>query len=162
MPKTKVLIITPGTVSDRLSEDLNIKYTVRPEHLAKFQSYIDAMEHYKFYYARYISIPKEQMLEYVDEIIRDWPDISCAVYLDPNTMEGGFYHKSCLGMMDEGNVGVEDFIEALHSHGMSSIPMEMDFDDSIFESGEISIKAYYEESLRIITSIPRATSDSSN
>jgi len=33
---------------------------------------------------------------------------------------------------------------------------------SIFESGEISIRAYYKESLEIITSIPRVPVDSSD
>jgi len=156
MQKTKVLMITPGTVSDRLREDLNIKWTVREEALPKFQKYIDALEHYSFFYASYISQPKEEMLKYVDEIITDWPGISCAVYLDPDTPEGGFYHASILGTLKKGNVGVEDFITALNSHGIASIPMQMDFDDSIFDSGEISIRGYYEQSLEIITSIPRA------
>jgi len=157
MSKTKVLMITPGTVSNRLSEDLNIKYTVREEALPKFQPYIDALEHYKFYYAAYISIKKEKMLEYVDEIIRDWPDISYAVYLDPDLLEGGFYHESCLGLLKDENVGVEDFVAELNSRGIPSIAMEMDYDDSTFESGEISIRAYYERSLDIITSIPRVS-----
>jgi len=158
MQKTKVLIITPGTVPDRLREDLNIKWTVKEEALPKFQKYIDALEHYKFYYASYVSVPKERMLEYVDEIVRDWPGISCAVFLDPDAPEGGFYHQSVLGLLPEGNVGVYDFIAALRSHGMDSIPMQMDYDDTIFDDpGEISIRAYYEEALEIITSIPRVS-----
>lgn len=152
MSEIKVMLIVPGAVSNRLSEDLDIPYTVRREALPEYQVYIDALKDFKFYFFYYTSVPREEMLSCAEQV---WSDISYAVYLDPKTQEGDFYHDSRpVRSLRAGNVGVEDFVEELGMRGMPCIPIQMDFNDDIHEAGEISIRHNYMKCIEYITSRP--------
>ncbi|MFA6195312.1 MAG: restriction endonuclease [Sulfurimonas sp.] len=148
--KTEVLIITPGTVSDRLGLDLDIHYTIDKKYISSYQTYIDAIEKYEFRYASYTSTTKNKMLDYVNEIIHDWPNISYAVYMTPDTLEEMFYHHNTLGTLLSGNVGIQEFINELYKYGIPAMPLKM-----TFEFEELSIRDNYKDSIELITSIPK-------
>ncbi|HXQ35817.1 MAG TPA: hypothetical protein VN843_17510, partial [Anaerolineales bacterium] len=108
MDKTKVLIVLPSTVNNRLDDDLDIRWAVPKDQIAEYQPYIEALDHYEFYYAGWINQPRAKMLALARDIKRKWPDISYAVYLNPNSVEGFFYKN--LRTTAKNIVGVEEFI----------------------------------------------------
>lgn len=150
MDKTKVLIVLPKTVRNRLSEDLDIREAVPDEQRAEYQPYFEAMDHYEFYIAGWIDQPRSKMLALTKDIRRRWPDISYAVYLNPNSTEGSFYenHK----VTDKNVVGVEEFIAELDRQGMPSTPVDMDYEDFF---GEITIRPRYRDAIEVFTAVPR-------
>jgi len=44
MSKKQILIVTPGTVPDRLREDLDIKYTVKKKHFQNSRSILNFLK----------------------------------------------------------------------------------------------------------------------
>lgn len=149
MDKTKVLIVTPSSVDCRIKSDLDIRNR-EPEDKVKFAPDYDALTHYEFYYAGWIDQPREQMIAIVNEIVQLWPDIAYAVYLDPHSQEGIFYHD--LEHNRREYVQIDEFMTELDRHGIPSIPMEMyihDFWDAV------TIQYNFRWAVEVLTSIPR-------
>lgn len=145
--KTEVLIIIPAEISDRIELDLDVEYTVDEKHLLDYKIYIEHLEKYEFKYATYSSMPKNQMINYVNEIVNDWPNISYIVYIVTDFMT---YNKKYIPI---GNSGKYEFISELNKHNIPLMPLIMHRDD-IFDN-ELSIRGNYKESLELITSIPK-------
>ena len=153
--RTNVLVILPGTVDNRIQNDLNVEYTVRDEYISKFQPYIEALQHYNFLYAYWVDAPRSDMEKFAAEIVRDWPNIAYAIYLDQNSIEGVFYSRD--PFHNKGNVSVDQLMAELDRLGVPSTPIEMDYEDEYDDPRfcQISIRSLYQKSLELITSIPR-------
>ena len=169
MNKTKIMIVTPCDIGDRVSVDLNIELTIREEAREEFLFAKNAFRRLDFCEACFSKISQSRMDELIDEIKTDWPDAAYVIYPHAHSLcfeHLGVYSSWLYTHPDDSRrrrllddpkgetVSIGYFIRAMRAFGVIPLPVSMDIGGPFGD--EITIRSNYGAIIDEIARLPRA------